>query len=394
LEDENEQYSDCQRVKGSGWRRWFGKSDACKEVEAVECPKCGLVNPDNALRCDCGYDFATGQIEESYLEEAGQSTDIARANKRIKQAWIVGVIGGVITLIATLLSVAGVDILDVNIYVLIDVVLVFGLAYGIYRKSRVCAVIMFVYFVGTKILMLVESGRPSGLVMAALFGYWFFQGIRGTFAYHKLEPTAKKLKAKTLLLVFGWVLSIIVVFFLIAYFNDEDIKRENLEYGYYEHGNRVVSEKPVAQIDTSSWIEESLRVSPDSQRVACVAKEGRKRSVVVDGRAGEKYDDIGGDSLIFSPDSQRVAYSAQAGDKWFVVVDGKEGKEYDYIGAGFPLFSPDSRRVAYSAQADDKWLVVVDGKEGKIYDGIAVGGRISPLQPGQPAGGLWNRTGW
>ncbi len=33
----------------------------------MDCPQCGLINPDAALRCDCGYDFS-GQMEESYLE--------------------------------------------------------------------------------------------------------------------------------------------------------------------------------------------------------------------------------------------------------------------------------------------------------------------------------------
>jgi hypothetical protein len=32
-----------------------------------DCPKCRLVSPDSALRCDCGYDFDSGAMKESYL---------------------------------------------------------------------------------------------------------------------------------------------------------------------------------------------------------------------------------------------------------------------------------------------------------------------------------------
>ena len=31
------------------------------------CPNCHLTNPDSALRCDCGYDFGSGTMQESYL---------------------------------------------------------------------------------------------------------------------------------------------------------------------------------------------------------------------------------------------------------------------------------------------------------------------------------------
>src|SRR5215472_15766952 len=30
------------------------------------CPKCRLANPDGALHCDCGYDFASGITHASY----------------------------------------------------------------------------------------------------------------------------------------------------------------------------------------------------------------------------------------------------------------------------------------------------------------------------------------
>ena len=35
---------------------------------AQDCPKCGLVNPPDAQRCDCGWDFVTRSHEQSYLE--------------------------------------------------------------------------------------------------------------------------------------------------------------------------------------------------------------------------------------------------------------------------------------------------------------------------------------
>jgi len=38
------------------------------------CPECKLINPPNAQRCDCGYDFDTAQIKESYLTERDKQT--------------------------------------------------------------------------------------------------------------------------------------------------------------------------------------------------------------------------------------------------------------------------------------------------------------------------------
>lgn len=32
-----------------------------------DCPRCDLANPPEALRCDCGYDFALRQVARSYL---------------------------------------------------------------------------------------------------------------------------------------------------------------------------------------------------------------------------------------------------------------------------------------------------------------------------------------
>jgi hypothetical protein len=40
----------------------------------VKCPKCGLLSPNDAERCDCGYDFVAKAMRSSYLaqEEANR----------------------------------------------------------------------------------------------------------------------------------------------------------------------------------------------------------------------------------------------------------------------------------------------------------------------------------
>lgn len=52
---------------------------------AKDCPKCGLANPDAAQRCDCGYDFSSRTMEESYLGSRGLEGQWA-------EAWTVGCI--------------------------------------------------------------------------------------------------------------------------------------------------------------------------------------------------------------------------------------------------------------------------------------------------------------
>ena len=81
---------------------------------------------------------------------------------------------------------AGVDIAGLNGFALLDVVLIFALAFGISRKSRACAVAMLIYFVASKIIMMVQTGHPSNVVGLILFGWLFLQGVKGTFAYHEL----------------------------------------------------------------------------------------------------------------------------------------------------------------------------------------------------------------
>ena len=40
-----------------------------------ECPKCGLINPTDSERCDCGYDFESRTIQASYIQSRTSSRD-------------------------------------------------------------------------------------------------------------------------------------------------------------------------------------------------------------------------------------------------------------------------------------------------------------------------------
>ena len=105
--------------------------------------------------------------------------------KKIRQAWIAALISAGITCIFSVLGMVGVGSLGFGAGNLLDVALMLGLAYGIRRNSRVCAVLMLVYFLISKYLMFKASGQFSGGIMAVIFMWFYAQGIVGTFEYHK-----------------------------------------------------------------------------------------------------------------------------------------------------------------------------------------------------------------
>lgn len=143
-----------------------------------------------------------------------------------------------------------------------------------------------------------------------------------------------------------------------------------------EPSNRIISERMIATLpNTSSWIRETVKISPDYQHFAYALQVENKFVVVRDGIESRAYDGVGTPplqgSIKFSPDSQHFAYIAREGEKWFVVQDGVEGKKYDDIHDSL-VFSPDSKRLAFVAQQGDERFVVVDGVEHKKYEMIAM----------------------
>jgi hypothetical protein len=77
----------------------------------MDCPRCGLISPPAAERCDCGYSFATGRQEGTFLSERDrqalgvQAQTMSAAEARsagLRDVWmgLLWALAGVIALVA------------------------------------------------------------------------------------------------------------------------------------------------------------------------------------------------------------------------------------------------------------------------------------------------------
>jgi hypothetical protein len=146
---------------------------------------------------------------------------------------------------------------------------------------------------------------------------------------------------------------------------------------------------------------------------AYVIKRGEKWHVMLNGKLGPPYDQIG-NNIIFSRDKKHMLIRASRGRYDFIVLDGIEGKErgsitensyafgpdgkpayvmldgrgrwvvigdiengpYDYV-LGEIKFSEDGKRNAFVAERDRQRFVVIDGVEGPKFDDITLDIRFS-----------------
>ncbi|MDR2207391.1 MAG: hypothetical protein LBE22_00205 [Azoarcus sp.] len=108
--------------------------------------------------------------------------------RKIKASWTTAIfIGCINLLIAT--------VLPGTVVSPFAYVAFFMLAFGIYKKSRICAVLMFACFIFSMIAIAIVAGRNLSdinltlsaplILLWGIFGYCLWQGVPGTFAYHK-----------------------------------------------------------------------------------------------------------------------------------------------------------------------------------------------------------------
>jgi hypothetical protein len=120
--------------------------------------------------------------------------DLSSAKTGIRMAWILCLLSGGLTLAVTLAAMDSPQVAlqtGLSAWNLIDVVLILGLAVGIFLKNRACAVLLLTYCLISKVIQIASGlASPSAIGIGILCAHAFFNGVRGTFTYHKLKQTA------------------------------------------------------------------------------------------------------------------------------------------------------------------------------------------------------------
>ena len=105
--------------------------------------------------------------------------------KKIKSAWIAGLISTGLTMVFAIISLSGAGIMGLDATAFVDVALMAVFTFGIYKNSRVCAVLMLLLFLANKIIMWMETGTLSGIPLTLVLLWFYSQGVIGTIQYHR-----------------------------------------------------------------------------------------------------------------------------------------------------------------------------------------------------------------
>lgn len=113
-------------------------------------------------------------------------TDRETARKVSRQAfWAAIVVVGITVVFATLAA-FGTSVAGITPGALLDAAIFGFIAVGIWNMSRVAAVAGLVLFGLERVLMARDNPRGGGLIVAIALLFAFANGVRATFAYHKL----------------------------------------------------------------------------------------------------------------------------------------------------------------------------------------------------------------
>jgi serine/threonine-protein kinase len=116
------------------------------------------------------------------------------ANKFVWSAMIAAILAGFATLALIIVSQVSKNAANYgfNLWNLLDVALFWGLAFGLFKRSRTCAIILLIYNLLNRLDMWRRT-HDIGIAiggLALVFMILYFLGVLGTFAHHSIKKEA------------------------------------------------------------------------------------------------------------------------------------------------------------------------------------------------------------
>lgn len=165
------------------------------DAMSVKCFNCG----NTLIRTDAQNNAVTENQSEVPKKKSSLFGDMSISSKEecekaIKNGWIAGLVSFLITLgfgIASFFTTSNHSSMKyfLDPWILLDAILILILTFCIYKKSRIGATLMFLYFTISKLDAWYTLGKADGLIVSVLFFLFYLNAMRGTYIWHsKYKP--------------------------------------------------------------------------------------------------------------------------------------------------------------------------------------------------------------
>ena len=115
--------------------------------------------------------------------------------KHVTRAWMAATISAALTLIFGALAAAGLLATPgFDAWMLIDAAILGALAYGVWRRSRICAVLLLVYGIVNEVYAAFDE-KAHFSILRLVFIYFYFRGALQLFRDHRAPAADEPVKA-------------------------------------------------------------------------------------------------------------------------------------------------------------------------------------------------------
>lgn len=146
------------------------------------------------LNIDAGISFNDETVKQKLYGHLENFTVIKSEKpdyeKKIRRGWIAGIIAGGFYLLLTILSLntpADSGLREYfNEWNFIDITILFGLSYGVFRKNKIAAILLLLFSIVPKVIAFFATGDLKALTGGAIFIYFFVEALRGILDYESI----------------------------------------------------------------------------------------------------------------------------------------------------------------------------------------------------------------